>query len=1055
MTSLLLAGVLALQVAGLRHLPVQATFDGKAAVTLTAPAAGGSLTALSQPLTLEVGRLYRLSARVKASGVRPDAAARHPTALGACLAMKSTPFTNCSPAVAGDQAARVELLFFALASKDQVAVHLGLNGPATGSATFEEVTLAREDDVTAYLPPERVRWSGPGFRYDDGGWTFVHVEGKPWERGRQHGELLAAELQRYLEKLATLADKADPEKGWAGLRRLADALMLRRYEVEYLEEMQGIADGAVKGGARWKGRDLDLLDVVTLNSAVDLGQLDDGLHVAPTPLTGRTFQSAEDEAAAAPGTDRCSSFVATGSATPDRQLVMGQLFMWNGYSGAHFDVILDVVPEQGHRLVFQTFPGGIHSGTDWYLNGAGMVIGETTVAQTPFEPGGTPQSNRARLAAQYGGSIDEVVRLLRTNNNGLYTNDWTIGDARTGEGADLLLGTRAWRLWRTGGKGHAADTPGGLTDFIWANNNTRDAAVRAEYAATADGAPVDMSFNTWNRDVAFWRFYEAKGKGGIDLEAAIRLHASSPVTRPHACDGKLTTGEMARKLVFIAHQGKPTGREKWVGGRWIADLPNAIPHLAHGYTTFSPLVVADGLKAARAQLAAAAAQPAPAQPAALGAEPKAPKADHSAPALKEHASYEPRLLWRGSVRPAADADNWFTAGSAAYHALLKKLPAEPEKAAEVLREALGELGTRHAWLATRDSITPPLLTRAAYDRYGASQGPRVRGTLALHQARLTLGNARFGKAMLAVHQRFAGKAASTAEVLKVAGEAAGADLGPVVRPWLERDDLPDPSFTVAVTPEPPAASAAAAGAQPPGRWRATLTVRQAPPWRYVTTVAFEGATSVRHERLEVEPGERTVTFELAERPARVRLVAGAEVATPREQPYQLPSMLDDFARLVWVQGTGRELEANHSLSLLWREVVADAFVETPPPLRQDAELSDAELAAADLVVVGGPADNQVAARLQAMGALPLQAGPGWFRFQGRLYPRPEEGISLAIANPWNPRRAVYLVAANSKVQLWRMVKGYQRGLPGWAVWREGDVKAKGYFHPARLEAVVP
>ncbi|HET8723351.1 MAG TPA: C45 family autoproteolytic acyltransferase/hydrolase, partial [Anaeromyxobacteraceae bacterium] len=539
-----------------------------AAVVVTSPEGGGETAVLSAPVKLEVGRLYRLSADVETRGVRVDPEPRYPTALGACIAMRSFPFTNCSAPLAGDSRRRIEVLFFALTAKDQVALHLGRNGKATGSATFSGVRIEEVPDVTAYVPLAQVRWSGPGFRYDDGGWIFVHVEGEPYPRGRQYGELVAAELARYLEKLAVLADKGDPERGWNGMRRLADALLLRGYDVEYLEEMKGIADGAAKAGAKFKGRPIDLLDVVTLNSAVDLSQLDEALHVSPSALTGKSFLNADQESdPAVAASDRCSSFVATKSATRDGRFVMGQLFMWNGYSGVHWDVILDVVPARGHRVVMQTFPGGIHSGSDWYLNGSGIVIGETTVGQTPFAPEGTPQSNRARKAAQYGGSIDEVARILRERNNGLYTNDWTIADAKTDEGADLLLGTRAWKLWRTGSRGHAADTPGGLQDFVWANNNTRDPAVRAEYARTPDGTPADMAFNAWNRYIAFWRFYEQNGKGKIDLEAGVRLFASSPVNRPHACDGKLTTGEMAEKLVFVAHYGKTTLREKWPGGR--------------------------------------------------------------------------------------------------------------------------------------------------------------------------------------------------------------------------------------------------------------------------------------------------------------------------------------------------------------------------------------------------------------------------------------------------------------------------------------------------------
>jgi len=79
-----------------------------------------------------VGRLYRLSAELQTHGVRADPVARYPTALGACIAMKSFPFTNCSPPVAGDASRRVEVLFFATTASDRVALHLGRNGKATG-----------------------------------------------------------------------------------------------------------------------------------------------------------------------------------------------------------------------------------------------------------------------------------------------------------------------------------------------------------------------------------------------------------------------------------------------------------------------------------------------------------------------------------------------------------------------------------------------------------------------------------------------------------------------------------------------------------------------------------------------------------------------------------------------------------------------------------------------------------------------------------------------------------------------------------------------------------
>ncbi|HYO70437.1 MAG TPA: C45 family autoproteolytic acyltransferase/hydrolase, partial [Archangium sp.] len=512
--------------------------EGARGLVIENPATGAETTVQSEPVKLQVGRLYRLSAWVRTRGVQADPQARYPTALGACLSMKSFPFTNCSPTLGADQDGRVSVLFFAIQGTDRVQLHLGRNGKASGTAWVDDVRLEEVDDITAYLPMESVRWAGKGFRYDDGGWKYVHIEGEPYERGQQYGELLADDIVRYMEKVGIQKNRQDAVNGWNQVRLLTDSLFLRKYDPEYLDEMKGIADGVTKAGVKFKDRELDVLDVAALNSVVDLGQLEEANRVSATSLSGRVFMKAEDETARAGEGDHCSSFVATKSATKDGQFIMGQIFMWNGYTGVHWDVIADVQPTQGHRFVMQTFPGGIHSGADWFINDAGIVIGETTVGQTPFDPDGTPQSNRIRKAAQYASSIDDVARILKERNNGLYTNDWTLADAKTDEGACLLLGTEKTRLWRTGIKGTSADTPGNLKDFIWANNNYRDLEVRKESLPNPQNAPVDLAFNTWNRDIAFQEYFERYGKGGIDLDNAIRMLASSPINRPHACDAK-------------------------------------------------------------------------------------------------------------------------------------------------------------------------------------------------------------------------------------------------------------------------------------------------------------------------------------------------------------------------------------------------------------------------------------------------------------------------------------------------------------------------------------
>jgi len=1000
--------------------------EGATALMVQHPALGASSHILSAPVKLQVGQLYRLSAWIKTQGVKTDATARYPTALGACVSMASFPFTNASPTVAGDGARRVSVTFFATTANDRVRLDLGRNGKATGSAWFDDVKLEKVDDITQHIPMETVRWAGKGFRYDEGGWSFIHIEGDPYPRGRQYGELVAGDLARFIDKIGIQKNAQDPAKGWAQVRQMVDALFLRKYDVEYLEEMKGIAEGANKGGARFKGRELDLLDIVSLNSLIDLDYVGSASRVTGTPLSGRSFLKAEDEAERAGKGDHCSSFVATKSATKDGRFVMGQMFMWGGYTGVQYDLMVDVVPTKGHRLVYQTFPGGLHSGTDWYVNGAGLVIGETTVGQTPFDAEGQPQSNRIRKAAQYASSIDEFTKIFSEKNNGLYTNDWTLADTKSDEGACYLLGTKTSKLWRTGSKGHKADTPGNLQDFIWADNNNRDLEVRKEYILNPENLPVDLAFNTWNRDISFWNWFQEK-QGAIDLTEAIRYWATSPVQRPNACDGKLTTAEMAEKLMFIAHQGKTTLREKWVGGRYIPDLPGAVPHLTYGYTTFSPIFVTEKLKEIRDRVKAVAT-PAPLK--------------RDLEKVKAMASFDKKGLWMNTVFPATDGENWLSSGDAAYHGMLRHLPTDVAKAFDQQRDVLADLNARYRFLATREPEEAPLKTRTAYDRYGAYQMPRIKGTFALHQLRLWLGNETFAKVMGRVHETYAGKAIRTEDFLKVASETAGRDVRPLVLPWLERTGLPELSIEGKST-------------KVEGGFEVALKVHQKGAiYPFVSTVEIATAKGSVLERLEVKGAEESCTFKTVEKPTRITINAGQDIPVASALGATLPNLMDEWEQLLFIPGTSRQIEANRSLLMNFRDMVADAFTEVLPEIKPDAEVTEQDLKNRDLVVFGGIEENALLARLAEEGKLPVAFGKGFFRFQGQTYAKPEDGIAFAVPNPWNPRRMLYVYSANTRLQLWQMTKAYQRGLPGWAIWKGSEIAAKGFHGSAGLSIVL-
>ena len=50
-----------------------------------------------------------------------------------------------------------------------------------------------------------------------------------------------------------------------------------------------------------------------------------------------------------------------------------------GYQEPFCNVIIDILPNEGHRILMQTSAGLIHSGTDFFITDAGLVGSETTI----------------------------------------------------------------------------------------------------------------------------------------------------------------------------------------------------------------------------------------------------------------------------------------------------------------------------------------------------------------------------------------------------------------------------------------------------------------------------------------------------------------------------------------------------------------------------------------------------------------------------------------------------------------------------------------------------
>src|ERR1700730_19067769 len=98
------------------------------------------------------------------------------------------------------------------------------------------------------------------YRFQKGGWTYVHLEGAPSEIGYQHGYLLAADISDALEAIK-LFDTHQTKRDWEFFRKTAREVLWPHIDAEYQQELQGIADGVKAHGV-----DLDVYDIVALNA---------------------------------------------------------------------------------------------------------------------------------------------------------------------------------------------------------------------------------------------------------------------------------------------------------------------------------------------------------------------------------------------------------------------------------------------------------------------------------------------------------------------------------------------------------------------------------------------------------------------------------------------------------------------------------------------------------------------------------------------------------------------------------------------------------------------
>ncbi|MDE3197178.1 MAG: hypothetical protein KGN84_12585, partial [Acidobacteriota bacterium] len=190
-------------VRGIARTDASVTHLSKKSLRLQSSTAASDAAVESAPIKLTIGKTYELSGWVRTENLEVSDSGRSPIASGAALTMTSMPFDVHSASVAGTHEwTRLSLKFVASSAEDRILLTAGNGGGFRGRAWFEGVSLDEASANDSWPSRDAIRTFGPAYRYPAAGWIYLHIEGKPYERGYQHGYLMAGEIPEYLARCA-------------------------------------------------------------------------------------------------------------------------------------------------------------------------------------------------------------------------------------------------------------------------------------------------------------------------------------------------------------------------------------------------------------------------------------------------------------------------------------------------------------------------------------------------------------------------------------------------------------------------------------------------------------------------------------------------------------------------------------------------------------------------------------------------------------------------------------------------------------------------------------
>jgi len=406
------------------------------------------------------------------------------------------------------------------------------------------------------LVEEQKAWLGRANRHEKHGWIYLHIEGEPRERGFQHGYLLAKEISESLQATKAVWEYHSG-MDWSWLVDKAKTILAPKVDAENLAEIDGIVEGLRIAGVSTSRQEL-----IAFNGIIELSS-----YWWPKEKEKLKKDSPN------PSRQSCSAFIATGSMTTDSGIVLGHNTM-NGYVDAFFNVILDVQPTKGHRILMQAAPGWIHSGTDFFITDAGLVGAETTIGGFKgFDEKGVPEFVRMRRATQDASSIDGWCAIMEKGNNGGYANAWLLGDIYTKEIARLELGLKHIRLEKKKDGYFVGSNVAEDLKILRFETNEEETDIRRSAVARRVrwkqlmrqyAGKIDLErARTFEAD-HFDSYLQTDNPGGRSLcghdDLDSQMHGSGvPFAPKGTIDAKVVDSKMAKEMSFAARWGSACG----------------------------------------------------------------------------------------------------------------------------------------------------------------------------------------------------------------------------------------------------------------------------------------------------------------------------------------------------------------------------------------------------------------------------------------------------------------------------------------------------------------